>query len=644
MKAPRQRSEGGGNQSGSSGFPPFHSEGVNLVSLESICEGPVLGRRQLLLTVAAAGMAPLVRPGRASSQPAGKAGAMNALYATFADENFRASPEFATSLGVDTGAMASLKHRLSDTSLKGVAEGKALNLSQLNRMKAVGRAGLDGLDAVNYDSVLYGLQANADADRQFDLGVSGAWSPYVLSQLTGSYQSTPTFLDTQHTIKTAEDAEAYVDRLQAFAVMLDRETEAARHDAAAGMIPPDFIMDKTLEQLGSLMIEPSASVLVTSVDRRAKEARLTGDYATKAAGIYTSAIRPALERQIAQANAMRARAVQTAGVGARPWGDAFYAAGLRAYTTSTMGPAEVHRIGLEQTKEYQARIDAILKAQGMTQGAVGARLAALSTDPRYIYPDTDAGKADLIAHLNELVLAITPRLTTMFVNPPQVPLDIRRVPPVIEAGAPLGYYNNASLDGSRAAIYYINLHHSADWPRWLVSSVTFHEGVPGHHLQISTAQQLQGLPLMRKVANFSGYAEGWALYAEQLADEMGMYETDPLGRVGYLKSELWRACRMVLDSGIHAMGWSREQAIRWKMDNDGSNESGAANEVERYCAWPGQAPSYKIGHTVINRLRDDARRRLGARFDIKSFHAAVLNSGSVPLEVLEGIVGRYGTT
>jgi uncharacterized protein (DUF885 family) len=595
-------------------------------------------RRQLLATIAAAG---LVQAQTAVAQPVDKASALNALYGVFAQENFQASPEFATNLGLDVGLLADLRHRLSDASLSGTAAAKALNRSQMNRLKAVGRVGLKGLDAVNYDSILYGLQVTADADAQFDYGNSGAGSPYVLSQLTGAYQSIPTFLDTQHGVTTVDDADAYLDRLTGFAVMLDQETEFARHDAGLGMIPPDFVLDKTLEQLQALVTAPDASVMVASLRRKTEAAKLPGDYASRAAALYVAAIRPALERQIAQVRAMRASSVHTAGVGARPKGAAYYAAGLKAYTTSAFAPAEVHRIGLEQVRQYQDRIDVILKAQGMTVGTVGQRLAALAADPRHLYPDTDTGKAALVDDLNALVRDMTPRLPRMFRNPPNVPLEIRRVPAYIEAGAPLGYYNSASLDGARAAIYYINLHHSADWPRWLLPSVTFHEGVPGHHLQISTAQHLQGLPLLRKVANYSGYAEGWALYAEQLVDELGVYDSDPLARVGYLKSELWRACRMVLDTGVHVMGWSREQAIRWKVDNDGSSEASAANEVERYCVWPGQAPSYKIGHTVINRLRDDARKRLGARFDIRAFHEAVLNSGSVPLEVLETIVGGY---
>ena len=598
-----------------------------------------LSRRRLLASAAALALGSAASGRGAFAQPTAKPQGLDLLLDAFMQESLQADPTEATRLGLDVGALAPLKHRLEDVSREGIARSKALTRSQLDRLRHLGRDGLTGLDAVNYDAVIYGLEINAAADRAFDLGVAGATSPYVLSQLTGAYQSVPTFLDTKHGIKSAEDAEAYLDRLQAFAVMLDQETQSARQDAAAGMIPPDFILDKALVQLRDLEVQgPEASILVTSLTRRARQAGLADGYGAKAAGIYARAIRPALGRQIAQVTAMRAKAVHAAGVAARPNGEAFYALSLKHFTTSSMSPAEVHKVGLEQTRDYQARIDVILRAQGLTQGGVGARIAALGSDPRYLWPDTDAGKSEMIAHLNDLVAQIRPRLPRMFSNPPTIPLEIRRVPPYIEAGAPLGYYNSASLDGARPAIYYINLQHTVDWPRWLVPSVTFHEGVPGHHLQISTAQHIQGLPLLRKTANYSGYAEGWALYAEQLADELGIYDDDPLGRVGYLKSELWRACRMVLDTGVHLLGWSREEAIRWKMENDGSLEGGATNEVERYCVWPGQAPSYKIGHTVINRLRDRQKARLGGRFDIKAFHDAVLDSGSVPLDVLERIV------
>ena len=609
----------------------------------------MLSRRDLLASAAAMGASSLA--GAVSAQPhvAPGSGAyvtpLNALFATFMQERLATHPELATSLGLDKGPMAQARHQLSDRSLAGVAADKALAASQLQRLQAIDRASLTGLPRTNYEAVLFGLQTTVAADRQFDFGENGARSPYVLSQLTGAYQAVPTFLDTQHKIETTDDAEAYLDRMQAFARVLDEDTGRARHDEGLGMIPPDFILDEALTQMNALQRQgPDDSIMVKSIVRRTRDKQIAGDWGHQASEVYASAIQPALQRQIDQTREMRGRASSAAGIGSRPQGMAYYAAGLLNYTTSSLTPVEVHQIGLEQTRQYQDRIDAILKTQGMTQGSVGARLAALSKDPKYIYPDTDAGKDQLIAHLNDLVAEITPRLTRDFSHPPTVPLEIRRVPPYIEAGAPLGYYSSASLDGSRPAIYYINLAHTADWPRWLVSSVTFHEGVPGHHLQISTAQHIEGLPLIRKTGNYSGYAEGWALYAEQLADELGMYDADPLGRVGYLKSELWRACRMVLDTGVHTMGWTRDYAVQWKMDNDGSLRSGAENEVDRYCVWPGQAPSYKIGHTVINQLRDQARASLGPRFDIKTFHDVVLNSGSVPLEVLKGMGARYAQT
>lgn len=609
----------------------------------------MLSRRDLLASAAAAGAAALAPPAFAEPPVAPGSGGyvtpLNALFATFMQERLASHPELATNLGLDTGKLYPLRHRLSDASLAGVQADKALAGSQLGRLKAFDASSLSGLARTNYDAVLFGLQTQVAADRAFDFGEPGARSPYVLSQLTGAYQSTPTFLDTQHKIETREDAEAYLDRMDAFARVLDQDTERARHDAGLGVIPPDFILDSALEQMQALRRQdPGDSVLVKSIVRRTRDKGIEGDWAHRAGAVLDERVQPALQRQIDFVRTMRARATSAPGVGVRPQGMAYYAAGLLTYTTSNMTPEEVHRVGLEQTREYQARIDEILRAQGLTQGSVGARLTALSSDPKYIWPDTDAGKAEMIAHLNDLVAQITPRLPRFFNHPPTVPLEIRRVPPYIEAGAPLGYYNSASLDGSRPAIYYINLAHTADWPRWLVSSVTFHEGVPGHHLQISTAQHIPGQPLIRKSGNYSGYAEGWALYAEQLADEIGMYDSDPLGRVGYLKSELWRACRMVLDTGVHTMGWTRDQAIRWKMDNDGSLKSGAQNEIDRYCVWPGQAPSYKIGHTVINQLRDQAKASLGPRFDLKTFHDVILNSGAVPLEVLKGMGARYAQT
>jgi uncharacterized protein (DUF885 family) len=272
---------------------------------------------------------------------------------------------------------------------------------------------------------------------------------------------------------------------------------------------------------------------------------------------------------------------------------------------------------------------------------VGERLAALGSDPRYLYENTDAGKEKLIGDLNARVAAMQAMLPRRFDTLPKSIVQIRRVPKPIEAGAPLGYYQRGSLDGTRPGAYYINLRDTAEWASWKLPTLTYHEAIPGHHLQISLMQETPGLPLLRKMTSFSGYTEGWALYTEQLAVEMGMYDSDPLGLIGQLQASLFRAVRLVIDSGLHAQGWSREKAIDYYVRALGDKRSSAVSEVERYCVWPGQACSYMIGKLTWLRLRDQARAKLGSRFDIRKFHDAGLLSGAVPLDVLASVISDY---
>jgi uncharacterized protein (DUF885 family) len=306
-----------------------------------------------------------------------------------------------------------------------------------------------------------------------------------------------------------------------------------------------------------------------------------------------------------------------------------------------MSPDEIHQLGLDQAKDISARIDVLLKAQGLTQGTVGERISALIKDPKSLYPNTDAGKADAIAYCNQRLNEIRPKLPSVFKRLPTYAFEVRRVPPQTEPGAASAFSQGPALDGSRPGIVYFNLHDSAEWPKWALSTTVFHEGLPGHQLEGGLALGNTQLPLIRKAIGFSGYAEGWALYAEQLADEIGMYDDDPLGRIGYLKFQLFRANRCVVDTGIHHMKWSREQAIAFFVDGDGDAPGFATREVERYCATPGQACSYKLGHTVWTKARERAKAALGPRYDIKDFHAAGLDCGRVPLDVLDGVIDRY---
>jgi uncharacterized protein (DUF885 family) len=584
----------------------------------------------------AAGAAPL----RALAGPAGDA-VFNALIDGFARRDLIRSPEQATSLGLDTGDLAGLRAKLGERSIASAARDSAENADRLAALKGVSRAGLSPAARVSYDTLAFLYGQRADDDRQIPYGSGGDGAPYVISQLTGAYQGLPDFLDNQHPVETTADAQAYLARLEGFAVAVDQETQMARRDADLGVIPPDFVIDKTLPQLRGLHdVPPDASSLVASLVRRAREKGLAGDWQAQASAIFAAKLQPALARQIALVESWRPKAVHDAGCWRLPQGEAYYTLSLKSGTTTTMAPDEVHQLGLDLARSLTAQIEVILRAQGMTQGSVGARIHALYQDPKFRYPNTDDAKDRLLADLNKQVEAMQARLPRYFGALPKAPLQIKRVPKFIEAGAPGGYYNAGSLDGKRPGIYWINLRDTAEVPTWTLPTLTYHEGIPGHHLQLSLQQEAT-LPLVRKMQFFSSYGEGWALYAEQLADEMGVYADDPFGRVGYLQSALFRACRLVVDTGLHHKRWSREKAIQWMADTDGDQVSSVTTEVERYCVWPGQACSYMVGRNTWTRLREGAKATLGPRFDIHKFHDAGLLAGAMPLTVLEGVIGEW---
>ena len=606
----------------------------------------MLDRRSVLFSGAAAIALTAGGIARAATAPAAAAGSpeaakMNKLFDAFMDEIIDQAPEFATNLGIDKGDRAYQKFMISDRSLEQIEFFKRMNTDQLARLKAIDRAKLAGMDAVNYDVVLYGLQQQEDDGKRFAEYSSGVGSPYVLSQLTGSYSQAPDFLDSQHRIEVKDDADAYLARLSEFSTCLDQEREVAEHDVAAGIVPPDFVLARALEQMTHLRgVAPEKSPMVESVARRAKEKKIDGDYEKVATRLLEQRVYPALDRQIAFLKSLQPKAVHDAGVWRLPDGDAYYAASLEASTTSSMKPEEIHQLGLDVVRDHTAKIDAIMQGHGMTKGTVGERLRAMYNDPKFRYENTDAGKDKLIADLNVKVQAIRAKLPGYFGALPKADLLIKRVPKYTEAGAPGGYYQNASLDGTRPGTYYINLRDTAEVPSWTLPTLTYHEGIPGHHLQISISQE-SPLPLIRKVSGFTAYIEGWALYAEQLAGEMGMYENDPWGQIGQLHDSMFRGVRLVVDSGMHAKKWSREQAVKYYVDTLGDQEASAVTEIERYCVWPGQACAYMVGKLTILKLRDKAKAALGAKFDLHKFHDTVLLSGALPLDVLNKVVDDY---
>ena len=601
----------------------------------------MIDRRRLLastVAVAAAAktslaLAQSAAPSAASSEVA-KA---SAIYDGIVQEGFRRYPEGATSLGLDKDDLAWTKAMLTDSSISGQEVGIAMANDQLARLHTIDRAKLTGMDRVNYDVVDFNITTQVEGTKFPFYG-----GPYVLSQLTGSYQGTPDFLDNQHSIETKEDADDYLARMSAFAHQMDQEREVLVHDVALGVIPPDFILDKALIQMKAFHDTPTDKApLVLSVQRRTKAKNIPGNWTEEASRIHDQQVRPAIARQIEALTALRPQATHDAGVWKLKDGAAFYAYSLKSATTSTISPAEVHKTGLELVKSHQAEIDAIMKKNGLTQGTVGERLRAMYKDPKYQYPNTDAGKVELIEYLNGRVQAVTAKLPAWFGVLPKAKLEIHRVPKAIEAGAPGGYYNGPPLDNSRPGIYWINLRDTAEVPKWVLPTLTYHEGIPGHHLQGSISNEAGDLPLIRKTIWFSGYGEGWALYAEQLAAEMGLYDDDPLGHIGQLHDSMFRAVRLVVDSGLHDQRWTREQAVKYYVDTLGDQEASAITEVERYCVWPGQACSYMVGKLTWLRLRAMAKQAMGPRFDIRKFHDAGLLSGATPLDVLGTVMRDY---
>jgi uncharacterized protein (DUF885 family) len=351
---------------------------------------------------------------------------------------------------------------------------------------------------------------------------------------------------------------------------------------------------------------------------------------------------PALDRQIAAFARATEHATDAAGVDRLPDGEAYYRWALKLGTTTDMSPQEIHAVGLEQNRAIQSRMDAILKGQGMSQGTVGERLLALNSRPEQLFADDDAGRAQLIDYCNDHIAAIRammPRLSHLQLG---AALRVKRVPADIQDGAPLGYMNGASIDGVRPATYYINLKSTHLWPKYQIPTLTAHEGLPGHAWQDAfLTEHSSEIPLIFQLMGFTAYIEGWALYAEQCVDELGFYANDPFGQVGYLQAQQFRACRLVVDTGIHALKWTREQAIRFLVEETGRGRDAMTSEIDRYCVSPGQACGYKTGHNEILRQRERARTALGARFDQAAFNDAVVKTGGVPLTVLGTAVDQF---
>ena len=568
-----------------------------------------------------------------------------ALLASIGENLLWLQPESATSLGIDSGPRAPLRSRLTDRSKAGQERIAATLRADLARAEAIDTSGLSHSTRTSVEVVrsAYRTALEGFALPYGDITV-GSWrnAPYVVIQNVGAYLDVPRFLDSDHPVRDAGDAEAYLARLDSYPMQLDGELGRIQDARAKGLVPPAFLLDKAVTQMeASLKGAREGGGLVESLERRTRAANIPGDWAARARAITQQKVAPALERQLAELKAERAVATMAAGMWARPGGDAFYRWALKASTTTAMTPDEIHQMGLEQLAELHGRMDPILRKLGYTQGSVGERMNALAKDPRFRFAQGDAGRGEILAYIQTWLNRFRGMMPRAFNTIVRGNVEVKRLPLEEEPGAPAAYGGAGSIDGTIPGKFWINLRTTDLHSKYSLPDLAAHEAIPGHVWQGEYANQL---PLIRTLLSFNAYSEGWALYAEQLVDELGAYDEFEVGRLGYLQSLAFRAVRLVVDTGLHAKRWTREQGVAFFVERNGSNPLEVASEVDRYCSWPGQACGYKIGHSEIVRQRARAQAELGARYDLRSFNDAVVQGGNVPMDVLAKNVGDYIAT
>ena len=603
---------------------------------------PLLTRRDALAGLAATTSLPfLSSPGLAQAANPGAEAQAAELLDSIADNLLRLYPESATSLGIDKGERAGLRSQLQDRSGIGQQRIAQTIRADLARANAIDVSGLSHSTRTSVEVVRSGY---ATALEGFmlpygDAPVAGdSWrkTPYVVIQNVGAFLDIPRFLDADHQINTAEDAEAYMARLADYPKQLDNELGRVIMARYKGLIPPGFLIDTALKVIGdSAKAAAEGGSLVESLERRTREKRIPGNWAARALKIAQTEVAPALARQIAELKLQRGMASNDAGMWARPNGDEYYRWALKAQTTTTMSPDEIHQLGHDTLRELHGQMDAILRSLGYTKGSVGTRMQALAKDPRYKFPEGDKGRAEIIMAAEKRIAWARAQMPRAFNTLVRGNVEVRRLPPEEEPGGAGAYGGAGSIDGSIPGKYWLNLRTTDLHSRYDLPSTTFHEAIPGHVWQGEYANKL---PLIRTLLSFNAYSEGWALYAEQLADELGAYEGDPAGRLGYLDSIAFRAGRLVVDTGLHHKRWTREHARQFFNDAFGDPN---ASEVDRYCSWPGQACGYEMGHQEVVRQRERAKSALGGRFDLKAFNDAVVLGGNVPMDVLAKNVDDY---
>ncbi|MBI2379277.1 MAG: DUF885 domain-containing protein [Gammaproteobacteria bacterium] len=500
-------------------------------------------------------------------------------------------------------------------------------------------SGMTGQDKLSYDILDWFLQTQAEGERW-------RYHNYPVNQLFGVQNGFPSFMASTHQVNNLKDGEYYNARLAAVKAKFEQVLEGLKIREQKGIIPPTFVIDKVLAEMNEFVAQkPEDNILYKSladklgklkdVDEAAK-GKLLADAKTS----IESTVYPAYRLFIDYFIILKPKSSNDAGVWKFPDGEAYYAYELKQNTTTDLNPEQIHQLGLEEVARIQTQMLEILHAQGYQGEDIGELVHKLGEEPRFLYPDSKEGREQILADYKKILDEVSQGLDSAFRVKPKAAMDVQRIPEFKEKTAPGAYYEHPAMDGSRPGIFYANLYDIKATPKFDMRTLAYHEGIPGHHFQIAIQQELQGLPTFRSLLPFTAYAEGWALYSERLAWELG-FQKDPFDDLGRLQAELFRAVRLVVDTGIHQKRWTREQAIDYMAKNTGMVLSDVTAEIERYIVMPGQACAYKVGMLKILELREKAKQELGAKFDLRDFHDVVLKNGSVPLAILERVVKDY---
>lgn len=577
-------------------------------------------------------------PSQVSADPT-----LAALVQKFSHAEADRLPEEADMLGLSQEAFGgAYNDRLDDRSMAHAERVRTMRLDFLRQFEEIDRAALSRDAQRTYDTLIINLRATVTVEGRGH-GVTGlGWaSPYLITFADGAYTDLVKFMTLHAPVRSRLDAEAWLKRLEHMDEALRDERRRFEVDMAAGAIPPRSVLQRTLDRARKLTpaIVAEHPLVVYFTEALAQIPDLPEDEMAKLIKRAKDQVGGPLKEEYRALVKLLETSMPNAPTEPGVWnlkdGESYYRDALKLYTTSDMSAKQLHDAGLKLVEQISSQIDPMLEEMGHTEGTVSARLRAMAVDPANLYPDTPEGRAALMDSVREWLKWSETAMSRMIVTGPKAKVDVREAPKISQETAPAAYYRSQSLNGSRPPTYNLNLRSTLDFPKWMLPTLTFHEAVPGHHIQAGLARERPDQPTVNYLISQPAFSEGWATYAEDLADEMGAYKTDKTARLGYLQSLLFRAARLVVDTGIHSQKWTRAEAIAYLENTTGLARAEVEFEIDRYTIWPGQACAYMTGRETIRRLRTNAQQQLKQRFDIRTFHQAILGPGPRPLPVLE---------